>query len=164
MIYLTFNGKISSATVGYSKDGSPIRMFDSELYTFSKKKIFFDMKEEQRFSKALGGKIHIHYGDKYNLIRITPDDFYEYSKKSKFQIDINGERGALITDRWNGVKLRIVHERYWIQKNYDWLIKSLLYILFGAIVAYYFNNKGFDKGYSKGIENKQSDTLKSSSK
>jgi hypothetical protein len=46
------------------------------------------------------------------------------------------------------------------ERHFEWIIKSILYILFGAMIAYYFNNKGFDKGYAKGLESKQSDTLK----
>ena len=159
MIFEKFKAKIDSATVYLSKEGG-FRMYPSDIYyEFSKRRIYFQL-SNPKASVPLGGTIRLAYGQEYTLIRLSKDDIHEWSKNCKFLAEINGQRVAILVNTWNGIKLRIIHERYIIQHHYEWIIKSILYILFGAFIAYYFNNKGFDNGYAKGLENKQSDTLK----
>ena len=155
-----FKCKLGSATMMPSNQGSKRLAISLTTYSLSKRKIYFNRKDDVKSNEEINRRIIIHYGQTYTLIRITKDDFTEWSKNAQFQADLNGVQVAIITDIWNGILLRIIHKRYWMQKNWDWFIKAIIYIILGAAIGSYYNNKGFDKGYSKGSEDMQEKLLK----
>ena len=146
---MKFKAKIADPQALHSKKGI-YRTYTSPMeYSFSKKKIFFDLRNNDKIKKE--GQIYIHWGQEYNLIRLTEDDILEWDKHSKFQAKLSeGNNVALITNKWNGILLRIIHERYWVQKNSDWIFKAIITTIIGAVIGLLAQRIGFKEGVKAG--------------
>ena len=122
---------------------------------FSKNKIYFTneaLKKAGSISNGLdpfnNGKIFRHT-ETYNLIRLDQYDVNRM-KGSKFQIKLqSGTTINVASGGWNGMLMRLIHERYWVQKNKDWFIKTLI----AAMIGFLFSLIGLYLGYRQGYEN-----------
>jgi|ERR1017187_404645 hypothetical protein len=151
---MRFKAKLATTQVTPAKNGY-FRMIttDAEI-TFSKTRIFFPVpppKNAQNYYRIIST---LHDLEEYKLSRLEKyEDIEEWSKDSIFQIETNnGTKLNLITDRINGIKLKIMHERYWVQKEYDWIFKYIITTLITVSVAIYAGRSGFNKGYQEGLK------------
>lgn len=150
---MRFKAKFAPTTIIPSPSGDARIFLSLHTFSLSKRKIFFNLSEGESIND-LGDKLIVHYGQEYSLLKVyKDDDFMEWSKKARFQAKFNDEkRVALIMDRWNGIKLRIIHNRYWVQKNHDFLFKTLIAAAIGFLFAIIGTSVGYHQGYQSGLK------------
>jgi len=150
---MKFKTKFAPNTIIPSSKGDARKFLSLHTFTLSKRKVFFDIREGEVI-KDLGDKLTIRYGQDYTLIRVyKDDDFMEWSKDAIFQAKFDDEkRVALITNKLNGIRLRIIHERYWVQRNSDFLFKTLIAAAMGFLFAIIGTTVGYRQGYQSGLK------------
>lgn len=122
---------------------------------FSKNKIYFTdeaLKKAGNISHALdpfnNGKTFRHT-ETYELIKLDKYDV-DRMKGSKFQVKFqSGTKINIASGGWNSILMRFIHQRYWVQKNKDWFIKTLI----AAIIGFLFSLIGLYLGYRQGYQN-----------
>ena len=125
---------------------------------FSKNKIYFTdeaLKKAGYISNGLdpfnNGKTFRHT-EIYELIRLDKYDV-DRMKGSKFQVKFqSGTKINIASGGWNGILMRFIHDRYWIQKNKDWFIKTLIAAAIGFIFGLIGSIAGYRQGFQDGIK------------
>jgi len=151
---MLFKAKIATTQALPSNTGVYRQHTTQHEYVFSKTRIFYPKKltgPAQDFFIAMDVlKDH----DKYELVRLKKyEDIAEWSKDSIFQVKfLNGTKLNLVPDAYNGIKLRIVHKRYWVQKHWDDLLKTVITAAVGFIFAICGHTIGYRQGYENGIK------------
>lgn len=134
---------------------------------FSKNKVYFtkaSLKEAGHITNPLqpfrGYIGAVRYTETYKLIKLDNDDV-DRMKGSKFQIKLsNGSTFNIASGGLNGIKMRWIHGRYNVQRHWEWYWKTILAILFGAIITYFFNSLSYKKGFVDGFSaGRNSDTI-----
>jgi hypothetical protein len=125
---------------------------------FSKRKIYFTEEAAQvagHFTNSLDplkdGR-SIRHTDTYSLVKLFCDD-PDRIKGSKFQIKLeSGDSFNISPPLWDGIIMRWLHNRYWLQKNADWIFKAIVTTVIGALIALIADQRGFNEGYQQGLK------------
>jgi len=151
---MLFKAKLATTAV-YPSKSEPFRQNTSQqAYIFSQTRIFYPVKLNGSAQDYFVANDILRDKDKYELIVLRKyEDVFSWTKDSKFQAKFEG--GAtmnLVTDFWNGIKLRIVHKRYWVQRNWDDLLKMFISAAIGFIFAICGHTIGYRQGYESGVK------------
>lgn len=141
-MFKTFEGKIIGMPVK-SEVGKP--MFASLVLTFSKNRIMVKENQEGRFQLKFN-KGNLTYGTQY----IFSKEYNEHDKKV-YTITIDSDRYFIHLSYWNKFKANIVHNRYWISREKEWFVKTIIATAVGALFAL----MGGYVGYKLGIQSQQ---------
>ena len=151
---MLFKAKIATTAAYPSNSGIFRQSISQQEYIFSKTRIFYPTKLDGTAQDYFVAQDILKDKDKYELIALRKyEDVFSWTKDSKFQAQFAG--GAtlnLVPDFWNGIKLRIVHKRYWVQKHWNDLLKMLISSAIGFIFAICGHTIGYRQGYEGGVK------------
>jgi hypothetical protein len=119
-------------------------------FLFSKSKIYFPKHKANKHYVIMGcleqvGRLSD--GKKYMFDKIYDED----TEKTIFKISLEGSNGCgseLQIDLWNKLKCNIIHKRYWIDREKEWFLKTMIATAVGALFAL----MGAYVGYKIGIQ------------
>lgn len=121
------------------------------VYRFGKKKILLSKEQQEKWGTVYLGPFESHkieHGLLYTIDKIEDND-----GKKWFQIRFGDDyKHYLEIDHWNRFKLNWIHKRYWVQKNWEWFLKTLVAALIGALVALIGTDLGYRRGYQNGLK------------
>ncbi len=146
----TFKAKLlDSRTIPSNQGRVRQAMPNYPICTFTKDSILFPKIKEAEKRALSQGKIYDR--SNYTINRLNRHD-HSYSKDSKFQAVFSDlERYNLGVNIWNGILLRIVHQRYSIQKHWEWYWKTIVTLLFGAVLTYFATKFSYSQGFKDGL-------------
>src|SRR5580698_4419042 len=141
---------VKESTSDYLKVHDPHFIFSKTLLRFPK-----DIQEKftHGFPTDLKNDKTIWHKTKYTLVKLD-GDHPARTKRSRFQVFFHeiGHTQNLVTSEWQLMKMNIIHQRYWVQKNGDWFVKTVVATLVGAILALAAQRVGYHEGYEQGIK------------
>lgn len=120
------------------------------LFSFSKAKIWFG-KNQKADMYSLGiihGVCNFSNGAEYTFDKGYNKD----EKKVWFISSLNGNtdcKSVINLDTWNKIKCNIIHGRYFLYREREWFIKTII----AAAVGFIFGLIGTGIGYRQGYEN-----------
>lgn len=157
-MFKSFKGEIDGIKIHYlSNEEEAI----SRTITFKRNIIVLNKKQDTRLLLSLSKGQAISDGMKYELSK-------EYNEKDDKVFMIRTYSGEykrnLKLNTWNIVKANIIHGRYWLHREYDWIYKYIITTVITVIVALYANKKGFNEGYQEGLKANKSQTQSANQK
>lgn len=152
-LFKTFRAKIYSAVAIRTGDETSI----DQTITFSKYKIL--LKEEQInriYFDPLLVQVVAHKAE-YDFDKIrNKEDEKQFSIILKQKLNVL-DKGIhhLNISKWNKFRANIIHNKYWIDKEKEWFIKTIIATTIGALFAL----MGAYVGYKAGLRNSQPPTI-----
>lgn len=55
-------------------------------------------------------------------------------------------------DLWNKIRANIIHRRYWVDREKEWFVKTLIATIIGFAFALIANTIGYRQGYQNGLK------------
>lgn len=119
-----------------------------QIFDFTKSKIIFT-KRQSKQTYFLTFHETCPFGDRSTYVF---DKVYDENDKEQYQITINGQSNCtsyLEINWWNKIKCNIIHRRYFIDREKEWFLKTLI----AAFVGFMFSIIGLYLGYRQGYQN-----------
>ena len=159
-MFKAFKAKIHGAASTSQGDQTPI----DTILTFTKYKI--RLRDEQ---------VNRIYFDRLLVQLVTDKMEYDFDKrqnkddKKMFSIILKQKLNALDTglhhldiSQWNKIKANIIHNRYWIDKEKDWFFKTIIAVLFGALITFFVTKTSYKQGYNDGLKEGKKQSISNS--
>lgn len=121
--------------------------FEWQIFEFTKSKIIFTKRQTKETYSLIFDICPFADKSKY-----TFDKVYDENDKKQFQITIDGREPCtayLDILWWNKIKCNIIHRRYFIDREKEWFLKTLI----AAFVGFLFSIIGLYLGYRQGYQN-----------
>ena len=151
---MLFKAKLATTLAIDSNSGKFRQHTTNPVFVFSKTRIFFPKKSDGTQQDFFILQDVLKNGDKYELVRLHKYENIEtWTKDSKFQAKFSDTTTLnIVPNFWNGILLRIAHKRYWVQRNWDWFLQTIIATLIGAIMGIIGTGLGYHEGYESGLK------------
>lgn len=141
---MRFKAKIKNLMGNPSPDVTGKKSFG--IFQFSKKRIWFTKHHK---SEIYSASLYFGVNDFSNGAEYTFDKGLTKEEKKDWLItSLNGKecKASLQLNLWNKIKCNIIHGRYFIYREREWFLKTLI----AATVGFFFSLIGLWIGYRQG--------------
>ena len=125
-------------------------------FTFSKQFIRFPKSIREKWKNGypldLKNTNYVFHKMKYTLKKLEADDSSR-TKNSRFQVIFeNGIGMNLIMPEFQIMKMNIIHHRYFVDREKEWFVKTVLATAIGFAFALIANTIGYRQGHADGLK------------
>ena len=143
-IFKTFEAKLHGIAI-LSNPGDPT--FADGTITFTRSRIKLKDFQKGRLLNNIMAQQTISDDTKYTFSK-----GYNRSDNKVFFVEIDSVKFVLGISKWNKIKANVIHNQYWIDREKDWFIKTLIAAAIGFIFGIIGSIAGYQKGHQDGIK------------
>lgn len=147
-LFRTFQAKIHGTIAPVTGNEPPI----DEIITFSRYRIILKKEQINRIFYTPVQQQPITHRSQYEF-----DKILNKNDKKMFAIILKERLNKLDSgikfldiSMWNKIKANIIHHRYWIDREKEWFLKSIITAAIGAIFAIMGAYVGYKAGFQNG--------------
>lgn len=131
------------------------RNFNWAIFEFTRSKILFTKRQTNKEYFQIFESCKIIDKTKYTFAKA-----YDDNDKKRFQIAYGEDdcKAFLKINWWNKIKCNIIHGRYFLHREREWFIKTIIAALIGFAFGLIGTYLGYRQGYQNGLKASQQQT------